>query len=60
MKRLAATTDAGAQRPTGRFTPTQKANVLAALRRVHLPGHETDDGLKVYGYIKPGERLDYL
>jgi hypothetical protein len=41
-------------------SPPQKMNVLTALRRVHVPGHETGDGFRVYGYVKADERLEYL
>jgi hypothetical protein len=41
-------------------SPTQKMDVLTALRRVHVPGHETEDGFRVYGYVKAGEHLEYL
>lgn len=39
---------------------TQQEAVLAALREIHLPGHRTDDGFRVYGYLKPGESVDYI
>jgi hypothetical protein len=38
----------------------QKSDVLAALRRIHVPGVETEHGFKVFGYLESGERLDYL
>jgi hypothetical protein len=27
---------------------------------IHLPGEETNDGFRVYGYALPGQTLDYL
>lgn len=41
-------------------SPMQEAVVLAALREIHLPGHRTDHGFKIYGYLKPGQSLDYI
>jgi hypothetical protein len=31
-----------------------------ALTAIHLPGEETEDGFRVYGYALPGQTLDYL
>jgi hypothetical protein len=38
----------------------QEAAALAMLRRVHVPGHRTDVGFKVYGYAPSATHLDYL
>jgi hypothetical protein len=31
-----------------------------ALKKIHLPGEETEDGFRIYGYAQPGQSLDYL
>ena len=31
-----------------------------ALKKIHLPGEETGDGFRVYGYALPGQAIDYL
>jgi len=41
-------------------SPAQEEAVLAALRAIHLPGHRTGDGFKIYGYLKPGQSMDYF
>ncbi len=38
----------------------QKRRVLAELKKIHAPGHETKYGFKVYGYIKEGQSVDYI
>ena len=37
-----------------------RERIRSALKRIHLPGEETDDGFRVYGYELPGRALDYL
>jgi hypothetical protein len=34
--------------------------IRSALTKIHLPGIETDDGFRVYGYALPDQFLDYL
>jgi hypothetical protein len=34
--------------------------IRSALAKIHLPGEETNDGFRVYGYALPGQTLDYL
>ena len=38
----------------------QRDAVRERLRAIHLPGVETDDGFRIYGWVKPGEPVDYL
>ena len=38
----------------------QKELVLSKLREIHVPGHETEQGFKVYGYIQEGKSIVYL
>ena len=38
----------------------QREAVRERLRAIHLPGVETDDGVRIYGWIKRGESVDYL
>ena len=37
-----------------------RTQIRGALKAIHLPGEETDDGFRVYGYALPGQTLDYL
>ena len=37
-----------------------REQIRSALKTIHLPGEETDDGFRVYGYALPGQTLDYL
>ncbi|WP_205200289.1 DUF6678 family protein [Burkholderia sp. Cy-637] len=39
---------------------SQEQAVLAALKAIHLPGHRTDVGFKIYGHLKPGQFIDYV
>ena len=41
------------------FAAQEKA-VLRALKVIHVPGTATENGFKIYGYIKPGFAIDYL
>ena len=34
--------------------------IRAALRRVHVPGEETSQGFRVYGYLQDGQDADFL
>jgi hypothetical protein len=38
----------------------QRVAVRDRLRAIHLPGVETEEGFRIYGWIKPGEFVDYL
>ena len=38
----------------------QKSLVLKELKKIHVPGHETENGFRVYGYIHPGNEVNYL
>lgn len=38
----------------------QRERVLAALRKIHLPGEETETGFRIYGYTRPGQATHYL
>jgi hypothetical protein len=41
-------------------TPNQRELVLSALRRVHVPGEETPEGFRVFGYLQDGQGADYI
>jgi hypothetical protein len=41
-------------------TSDQDAAVLAALRRIHVPGRRIASGYRVYGYVPDGESIEYL
>ncbi|CAN7658080.1 hypothetical protein LJR084_005220 [Variovorax sp. LjRoot84] len=41
-------------------SPTQRQAVLQVLRSVHVPGTTTPAGFKVFGYVPPGEQVEYL
>ena len=34
--------------------------IRAALRRIRLPGKETDSGFRVFGYTERGQAVDYI
>jgi len=38
----------------------QKKAVLRSIVKIHVPGEETDEGFRVYGYLKLGQQVDYL
>lgn len=38
----------------------QKELIFSKLKDVHVPGHETANGYRVYGYIKEGQSIDYI
>ena len=37
-----------------------RQQIASALKTIHLPGEETGDGFRVYGYALPGQAIDYL
>jgi hypothetical protein len=37
-----------------------REQIRSALKKIHLPGEETGDGFRIYGYALPGQTLDYL
>ena len=41
-------------------TSDQRAAVLAALKAIHVPGHQTENGYKIYGYVRSFDDLEYL
>jgi hypothetical protein len=41
-------------------SPSQREAVLGVLRSVHVPGVETKNGFKIFGYIAEGAEVDYL
>lgn len=41
-------------------SPEQRQAVEAALRRIHVPGHRTDAGFRIFGYVPNGARTDYI
>lgn len=38
----------------------QKNRVLNELKRIHVPGYETEIGFKVYGYVALGHIVEYI
>ncbi len=40
--------------------PLHREQIGRALKKIHVPGEETDGGFRVYGYALPGQVLDYL
>lgn len=34
--------------------------VLSELKKINVPGHKTENGYKVYGYIQEGQHVDYI
>lgn len=41
-------------------TPDQREHVRSALRKIHVPGVETPEGFRVFGYLRDGEGADYI
>lgn len=41
-------------------TPAQRQLVRAALRSVRVPGEETPEGFRVYGYLHVGQSADFI
>ncbi len=37
-----------------------RENILAALKKIHVPGEETASGFRVFGWIDPGQDVSYL
>ena len=35
-------------------------SIRAAVKRIHLPGAETKDGFRIFGYISSGDTVDYI
>jgi hypothetical protein len=40
--------------------PRHREQIGRALKRIHVPGEETEGGFRVYGYALPGQALDYI
>jgi hypothetical protein len=38
----------------------QREMVRSALRKVHVPGEETPEGFRVFGYLQDGQAADYV
>ena len=38
----------------------QREIVRSALREIHVPGAETPEGFRVFGYLRDGQVVDYL
>lgn len=41
-------------------SPEQRDAVRERLRTIHLPGVETEEGFRIFGWVKPGQFVDYL
>lgn len=41
-------------------SPEQDAAVLSILESIHVPGRRTENGYKIYGYVRTFDGLDYL
>lgn len=41
-------------------TSAQRELVRAALRKVHVPGEETPEGFRVFGYLQDGQSADFI
>jgi hypothetical protein len=41
-------------------SPEQNAAVEDALRTIHVPGCKTENGFKVFGYLREGSAVDYI
>jgi hypothetical protein len=41
-------------------TPTQRELVRSALRKVHVPGEETPEGFRVFGYLQDGQAAAFI
>jgi hypothetical protein len=41
-------------------SPEQHAAVFEVLKAVHVPGHQTENGFKIYGYSNGELALDYI
>ncbi len=40
--------------------PEHRRTIHSELKRIHLPGEETADGFRVFGYIPQGKAVDFL
>ncbi|MBW8640394.1 hypothetical protein K1W69_24595 [Hoeflea sp. WL0058] len=41
-------------------TTDQRDLVRSALRKIHVPGEETPEGFRVFGYLRDGQSADYI
>lgn len=41
-------------------TPAQRELVRSALKKVHVPGEETPNGFRVFGYLQGGQAADFI
>lgn len=41
-------------------TSDQRELVQSALKKIHVPGEETADGFRVFGYVERGQTTDYI
>ena len=41
-------------------SPEHRQTIYAELKRIHVPGKETADGFRVFGYIPDGDAIDFL
>jgi hypothetical protein len=41
-------------------TPAQRELVRSALKKVHVPGEETADGFRVFGYLQDGQAAAFI
>lgn len=41
-------------------TPAQRERVRSVLKEVHVPGEETPDGFRVFGYLKDGQAAEFI
>jgi hypothetical protein len=41
-------------------TDADRPEILSHLKSIGLAGHSTEDGFRVYGYIRPGQAVDYF
>lgn len=37
-----------------------RKRIKAEIKKINLPGEETKDGFRVYGYVSSGESVDYI
>jgi uncharacterized protein DUF6678 len=37
-----------------------RQQIASVLKAIHLPGEQTGDGFRVYGYALPGQAVEYL
>jgi hypothetical protein len=38
----------------------QRELVQSALKKIHVPGEETADGFRVFGFVERGQFIDYI